>query len=138
MSSCKVHRCTTSILTNPFNCAWFTVNSHSYSYWNFHRNRYQKEKLLPSSIVPAQLIEALETFGGTNCLIPVHSVAVQEMRKVITEDMEDVENRLAWVSATDFDRAAASAHKRLGPPDITLETSWTVYAELVKCFNETL
>ncbi len=72
-----------------------------------------------------------------NCLIPVHSEAVQEMRKVITEEVGPRENHLAWVSA-DFDRAAALAHERLGLSDITLETSWAVYAELVKFFNETM
>ncbi|KAL0949272.1 hypothetical protein HGRIS_009350 [Hohenbuehelia grisea] len=99
------------------------------SWWNHHQIRVQPEKDMPSGHVPLDALEHPTQLGGINCLIPVPSEVLQELRAILTEEVGSRESFLTWVS-NEFLCIAEAAHVALGLPSITLDNAWFTFRQM--------
>ena len=99
------------------------------TWWNQHRIRSQPNKDMPSGHVPAHALRHPEQFAGLNCLIPVPTEAVQELRKILVEDVGSYEDHMSWYSP-DFRRLAEETYVKLSHPPITLDNAWKVFQSM--------
>ena len=90
---------------------------------------------MPSGHVPAHALRHPEQFAGLNCLIPVPIEAVQELCKILEEDVGSYEENMSWFSR-DFNQlaentyASLSADSELSHPSITLDNAWKVFQSM--------
>jgi hypothetical protein len=70
-----------------------------------------------------------EEFAGLNCLIPVPIEAVQELRKILEEEVGSYEDNMSWFSQ-DFRQVAEHAYAELSQPAITLDNEWKVFQSM--------
>ena len=98
---------------------------------NNHKQRKQKNKVLPSNISPELAYLMFEEYGGVWCLLPVDIRVVEE----IMRDMKPEFDRLtSWgVSDTVSTRASAGV-EQLGITVITLDNVWFVFEALLAFF----
>jgi hypothetical protein len=99
------------------------------TWWNQHRIRSQPSKNMPSGHVPAHALRHPEQFAGLNCLIQVPTEAVQELRKILEEDVGSYEDNMSWFSE-DFRQLAENTFAELSHPAITLDNAWKVFQSM--------
>ena len=80
---------------------------------------------MPSGHVPAHALRHPEQFAGLNCLIPVPIEAVQELRKILEEDIGSYEENMSWFSE-DFNQLAENVSAELSHPTVTLDNACTI------------
>ncbi|KAJ6550296.1 hypothetical protein B0H19DRAFT_1211498 [Mycena capillaripes] len=85
-------------------------------YWNHHRVRSQKDKNMPSGHVPADAFNHPQNFGGLDCRIPILKAAVDDMRRMLAEEVGPREIHLSWFSA-EFAVLAENIYAQIGKPD---------------------
>jgi hypothetical protein len=98
-------------------------------YWNHHRVRSQKDKNMPSGHVPADAFNHPQNFGGLDCRIPIPKAAVDEMRRILAEEVGPRENHLSWFSA-EFAALAENIYTQIGKPTLSLDTAWDVFQKM--------
>jgi hypothetical protein len=96
------------------------------AYWNHHRVRKQKDKVMPSGHVPMNAFCNPAEFLGIQCKISVPLDVVQEMRALV---IEDTGPREQWIT-DDFRNIADNAHAQIGSPALTLENSWEIFTAM--------
>nr|VWP00215.1 Autophagy-related protein 9 [Ganoderma boninense] len=96
------------------------------AYWNSHRVRKQKDKLMPSGSTPNDFFATPEQWGGQDCGIPVDLTVVEALRKELKMPHEDV---YKFVS-DDFRQMAEDAYASIGFPPLTLRSGWAVFAQM--------
>ena len=84
---------------------------------------------MPSGHVPVHALQHPEEFAGLNCLIAVPIEAVQELRKILEEDVGSYEDNMSWFSQ-DFCQLAENAYAELSRPAITLDNAWKVFQSM--------
>ena len=99
------------------------------TWWNQHRIRSQSNKNMPSGHVPAHALAHPEQFAGLNCLIPVSTEALQELRKILKEDVGSYEDHMSWYSQ-DFCQLADETYAKLSHPAITLDNAWKIFQSM--------
>ncbi|KAJ7711343.1 hypothetical protein B0H14DRAFT_3099359 [Mycena olivaceomarginata] len=97
-------------------------------WWNHRRVRTQKDKNMPSGHVPSDTFDHPQNFGGLDCRIPVPQVAIDDLRKMITEvGLRDA--HLLWYSA-EFAELAEYIYMQIGKPTLSLQTAWDVFQQM--------
>ncbi|KAJ7733568.1 hypothetical protein DFH07DRAFT_870974 [Mycena maculata] len=82
-------------------------------WWNQHRVRMQKDKNMPSAHVPQDVLDHPHNYGGMDCRIPVPQEAINDIWKMMDEDVGPRENHLSWFTV-DFDELAHDIHQQIG------------------------
>ncbi|KAJ7877863.1 hypothetical protein B0H13DRAFT_2235847 [Mycena leptocephala] len=100
-------------------------------WWNHHRVRRQKDKNMPSGHVPSDAFDHPQNFGGLDCRIPVPKTAVDDLQKMLTEDVGPRDIHLSWFEA-DFGDLAESIYLQIGKPTLSLETAWDVFQQMLE------
>jgi hypothetical protein len=100
-------------------------------WWNHHHVRRQKDKNMPSGHVPSDAFDHPQNFGGLDCRIPVPKTAVDDLRKMLTEDVGPRDTHLSWFEA-DFGDLAESIYLQIGKPTLSLETAWDVFQQMLE------
>ncbi|KAH9916465.1 uncharacterized protein B0H18DRAFT_1124196 [Fomitopsis serialis] len=93
-------------------------------YWNMHKIRFQRNKLMPSGTTPTDLWISPEDFGHERISIPVPRDAVETMRRKRLPSSRDA--AYSWVDQ-DFAKRAEQAYDLLGCPLLAKETGWDVF-----------
>ncbi|KAF7371801.1 hypothetical protein MVEN_00036800 [Mycena venus] len=106
-------------------------------YWNHHRVRSQKDKNMPSGHVPADAFNHPQNFGGLECRIPIPKAAVNDMRKMITEEIGPRDAHLSWFNP-EFGQLAEAIYTQIGEPALSLETAWDVFQNMLKPMAEVI
>ncbi|KAJ7707013.1 hypothetical protein B0H16DRAFT_1481792 [Mycena metata] len=71
-------------------------------WWNHHRVRPQKEEIMLSGHVPADVFDHPQNVGGFDCLIEVPQSAVNGLHNMMTEEVGPRDVHLSWFTA-EFD-----------------------------------
>ncbi|KAF7371791.1 hypothetical protein MVEN_00035800 [Mycena venus] len=106
-------------------------------WWNQHRVRTQKDKNMPSGHVPSDAFDHPQNFGGLDCRIPVPQAAVDDMRKMITEEIGPRDAHLSWFNP-EFGQLAEAIYTQIGEPALSLETAWDVFQNMLKPMAEVI
>jgi hypothetical protein len=86
---------------------------------------------MPSGHVPSDAFDHPQNYGGIDCRIPVPQAAVDDLRKMVTEDVGPREAHLSWFS-TEFDELARSIYMQIGRPTLSLQTAWDVFETMLE------
>ncbi|KAJ6529495.1 hypothetical protein DFH09DRAFT_1020030 [Mycena vulgaris] len=100
-------------------------------FWNHHRVRSQPEKNMPSGHVPYNALDHPQNYGGLDHRIPVPQEAVNDLRKMVTENIGPREDHLSWVS-NDFNNLAHAIYKQIGKPELSLSTAWDGFQAMLE------
>jgi len=93
-------------------------------YWNSHRVRSQKKKLMPSGTTPMNIFTTPAKYGGARLSQPVSLECIQELRNNLSETREEA---FRWVE-DDFAAAAEEVYEAVGSPSLSLATGWQVFS----------
>lgn len=107
-------------------------------YWNTHRIRYQKSKLMASGMTPRHAYATAELRGLRNCLIPLDSNAIQSYRSKLLEDLEkesSLESLWFWTDEQDLYLKNTLATLEIG--EITMENAWDVFRKILNHIEST-
>ncbi|KAJ6531357.1 hypothetical protein DFH09DRAFT_1093216 [Mycena vulgaris] len=85
-------------------------------FWNHHRVRSQLEKNMPSGHVPYNALDHPQNYGGFDHRIPVPQEAVDDLRKMVTENVGPREDHLSWI----------------GKPELSLSTAWDGFQAMLE------
>ncbi|TEB21975.1 hypothetical protein FA13DRAFT_1671170, partial [Coprinellus micaceus] len=110
---------------------------HFRRYWNQHQVRSQKDKLMPSGHIPAEVFEYPENFDpdAERYLIKVPESATEECRRHLSEEVGDRSSYLSWYS-DDFGVQAQLAYEAIGSPEIALGDAWAVFNRMSAALRE--
>ncbi|KAJ7139311.1 hypothetical protein C8R44DRAFT_606323 [Mycena epipterygia] len=100
-------------------------------WWNHHRIRTQKDKNMPSGHVPYDALEHPQNYGGLACRIPVPQGAVDDLRKMLVEDVDPRDAHLSWFTG-EFDDLASRIYDKVGQPVLSLDTKWDVFQAMLE------
>ncbi|TFK18692.1 hypothetical protein FA15DRAFT_660482, partial [Coprinopsis marcescibilis] len=100
-------------------------------YWNYHRVRKQKNKLMPSGHIPADAFFNPEKYDihAKNYLIPVPEEMQALTRAHIEPEVGPRAPHFRWFTH-EFDVAARLVHNGLGSPVITLANAWDMFSAM--------
>ncbi|KAH9831504.1 uncharacterized protein C8Q71DRAFT_288682 [Rhodofomes roseus] len=96
-------------------------------YWNMHKLRVQRDKLMPSGTTPTDLWIAPEDYGHVRISIPVPRDAVEAMRRERLPISRD--EAFSWVDH-EFATSAEQAYSSLGCPRLNKDTAWEVFSRM--------
>ena len=88
---------------------------------NAHHIRKQRDMALPSGRQPEQFFTQPFNYGGIDCLIPIN--------ELLEQSGEGVE-RMRYVDV-EFEPLVEEAYAAIGSPDITLESAWVVFQQMI-------
>jgi len=95
-------------------------------WWNQHRVRSQPNKDMPSGHVPLHALRHPQMYAGIDCLIKVPRESIDEMRRILEEEVGSREENLGWVS-NEFAILADKTYSGLNLPKITLVNAWEIF-----------
>ncbi|KAJ6547856.1 hypothetical protein B0H10DRAFT_2181170 [Mycena sp. CBHHK59/15] len=110
---------------NLFNWLWPKI------YWNDHKIRTQRGKLLPSGVSPNYICDFPERFVLTKFGEPAPQHFVDALRQNIPKSREEC---YRWVS-DDFDTKAWEVYGEIGSPKLILTDGWTIFCQMLPCFD---
>ncbi|KAF9440549.1 hypothetical protein P691DRAFT_793250 [Macrolepiota fuliginosa MF-IS2] len=96
-------------------------------YWNNHKIRKQKDKMMPSSHIPDDALHHPSLHGGEPCLIQVPQDAQAELRTILSEEVGRRDVHFSWYSE-DFHAYASAVYETLGSPQLSLTNAWNIFA----------
>ncbi|KAF7289316.1 hypothetical protein MIND_01393500 [Mycena indigotica] len=96
-------------------------------YWNGHRVRKQKEKILPSGVCPRDVYENLVQYGLTHAGIKVPKDVVDELRTRLPKSREEC---MRWVPAS-FNVQATAVYQALGCPTLSVANGWDIFTSML-------
>ncbi|KAJ7882120.1 hypothetical protein B0H13DRAFT_2235504 [Mycena leptocephala] len=100
-------------------------------YWNNHKIRTQRNKLLPSGVSPNYICDFPQRFGRTNFAVQAPQDLVEALRQNIPKSREECHR---WVS-DEFDAQAWEVYERIGAPKFVLTEGWTVFCQMLPRFQ---
>ncbi|KAJ7292042.1 hypothetical protein C8J57DRAFT_1589061 [Mycena rebaudengoi] len=100
-------------------------------YWNNHKIRAQRNKLLPSGFSPNYICDFPERFGLTNFSAPAPQNLVDALRESIPKSREEC---YRWVS-DEFDANAWEVYEQIGQPKFLLTEGWTIFCQMLPQFH---
>ncbi|KAJ6589862.1 hypothetical protein DFH09DRAFT_1274176 [Mycena vulgaris] len=86
---------------------------------------------MPSGHVPYNALDHPQNYGGLDHRIPVPQEAVNDLRKMVTENIGPREDHLSWVS-NDFNNLAHAIYKQIGKPELSLSTAWDGFQAMLE------
>lgn len=95
-------------------------------YWNCHRVRGQRKKLLPSGATPLDIYENPEAYGYEDLSIPVNSEVVNALRNQLEVTREDA---FRFVD-DEFKAAAEEVYGELGRPNLAIDQGWAIFSTM--------
>ncbi|KAJ6629945.1 hypothetical protein B0H10DRAFT_2160444 [Mycena sp. CBHHK59/15] len=118
-----------------FNWLWPKIVQSSLDnfvdYWNNHKIRTQRNKLLPSGFSLNYICEFPERFGLTNFGVPAPQHLVDALRQNIPKSREEC---YRWVS-DEFEAMAWEVYNHIGAPKFVLTEGWTIFCQMLPHFN---
>ncbi|KAJ7263852.1 hypothetical protein C8J57DRAFT_1436287 [Mycena rebaudengoi] len=96
-------------------------------YWNNHKIRTQRNKLLPSGFSPNFVWDFPERFGLTHFGVSAPQHHVDALRQNIPKSRADC---YRWVS-DDFELKAWEVHHLIGAPKFILTEGWTIFCQML-------
>lgn len=79
--------------------------------------------------MPEDVIATAQEDGAINCLTPLDSNAINELREELASKEGEQEKYFSWVS-DDFQQVADAVYAELGKPSCTLNTCWDVFRQM--------
>ncbi|KAJ7658239.1 hypothetical protein DFH06DRAFT_1472887 [Mycena polygramma] len=101
-------------------------------YWNDHKIRTQRNKLLPSGVSPNYICDFPERFGLVKFGESAPQHAIDALRQNIPKSREEC---YRWVS-DEFDAQAWEVYEGIGHPKLVLTDGWTIFCQMLPCFSE--
>lgn len=95
-------------------------------YWNCHRVRGQRKKLLPSGATPLDVYASPESYGYDDLSIQVDTDVVNSLRKQLDVTREDA---FRFVDH-EFKAAADEVYSEIGSPVLVLDQGWTIFSSM--------
>jgi len=89
--------------------------------------RHQSGKLLPSGAKRSDFYRTPSKWGGTPCLV---AVPQSELNRLLTKAEKEAEKDMEYVDE-DYCALAEEVYAVIGKPEITLETAWIVFKQMV-------
>ncbi|KAK6981741.1 hypothetical protein R3P38DRAFT_2745736, partial [Favolaschia claudopus] len=96
-------------------------------YWNNHRIRSQKDKILPSGVSPNYIFDFPERFGLVKFGKQAPQDKIDALRRNIPKSREEC---YQWVS-DEFDMMAFGAYEQIGSPEMKLAEGWTIFCRIL-------
>ncbi|KAK7014509.1 hypothetical protein R3P38DRAFT_2638165 [Favolaschia claudopus] len=96
-------------------------------YWNNHRIRLQKDKVLPSGFSPNYICDFPERFGLVKFGEQAPQEYIDQLRQNIPKSREEC---YRWVS-DEFDTQAAEVYEQIGSPKLKLTDGWTIFCRML-------
>ncbi|KAJ6560015.1 hypothetical protein B0H19DRAFT_1289657 [Mycena capillaripes] len=100
-------------------------------YWNNHKIRTQRNKLLPSGFSPNLICDFPERFGLTNFRVPAPQPFVDTLRQNIPKSRAEC---YRWVS-DEFEAKAWEIYHQIGEPKFVLTEGWTIFCQMLPYFD---
>ncbi len=102
--------------------------TNAYVEWfNNHRIRKQKNKLLPDRVSPQRVYDLPHLYGLQDLRIQIPKEAVMDLRKQIETPKEET---LRWVS-DEFHQIVVNIYERLGSPALHLNEGWKIFNAMI-------
>ncbi|KAJ7109628.1 hypothetical protein C8R43DRAFT_904761 [Mycena crocata] len=118
-----------------FNWVWPKIVQRSLDefveYWNNHKIRTQRNKLLPSGFSPNYVCDFPDKFGLTHFGVPAPQQFVDALRENIPKPRAEC---YRWVSA-EFEMQAQAVYEHIGSPELTLTEGWTIFCQMLPHFD---
>ncbi|KAF7338929.1 hypothetical protein MVEN_01969000 [Mycena venus] len=99
-------------------------------YWNNHKIRTQRNKLLPSGFSPNYICDFPESFGLVDFSVPAPQDFVDALRQNIPKPRDEC---YRWVS-DEFDARAWEVYEHIGAPKLMLTEGWTIFCQMLPHF----
>ncbi|KAJ6560679.1 hypothetical protein B0H10DRAFT_2169414 [Mycena sp. CBHHK59/15] len=99
-------------------------------YWNNHKIRNQRNKLLPSGFSPNYVSDFPEKFGLTYFGVPALQHLVDALRENIPKSREEC---YRWVT-DEFEAKAWEVYHGIGAPPFALTDGWTIFCQMLPHF----
>ncbi|KAK7036956.1 hypothetical protein R3P38DRAFT_2517122, partial [Favolaschia claudopus] len=96
-------------------------------YWNNHRIRSQRDKVLPSGFSPNYICDFPERFGLVKFGEQAPQEYIDQLRQNIPKSREEC---YRWVS-DEFDTQAAEVYEQIGSPKLKLTDGWTIFCHML-------
>ncbi|KAJ7737133.1 hypothetical protein B0H16DRAFT_1466405 [Mycena metata] len=100
-------------------------------YWNNHKIRSQRNKLLPSGFSPNYICDFPARFRLVDFTTPVPPALVDALRENIPKSRQEC---YRWVS-DEFDAEAWVVYERIGAPKFALADGWTIFCQMLPHFT---
>ncbi|KAJ6580235.1 hypothetical protein B0H10DRAFT_1962623 [Mycena sp. CBHHK59/15] len=118
-----------------FNWLWPKIIQRSLdefvNYWNNHKIRKQRNKLLPSGFSPNYICDFPERFGLTHFAAPAPQHLVDALRENIPKSRAEC---YRWVP-DEFEAEAWQVYESLGAPEFLLTEGWTIFCQMLPHFD---
>ncbi|KAI0752401.1 hypothetical protein C8Q80DRAFT_1266961 [Daedaleopsis nitida] len=96
-------------------------------YWNCHKIRGQRNKLMPSGGSPNNMFLNYQAYGCEDLSIPVTDMGL--VRRLRDELPVTREEAFRFVD-DEFDAAAWEAYAEIGSPELSVETGWATFSRM--------
>ncbi|KAJ7883937.1 hypothetical protein B0H14DRAFT_3746214 [Mycena olivaceomarginata] len=100
-------------------------------YWNNHKIRTQRNKLLPSGFSPNYICDFPDRFGLTHFGTPAPSEFVDALGQNIPKSRAEC---YRWVS-DEFDERASEIYDHIRAPKLLLTEGWTIFCRMLPHFE---
>ncbi|KAH9838971.1 uncharacterized protein C8Q71DRAFT_746953 [Rhodofomes roseus] len=113
------------------NWIWFPLMQRELDAWCNRENgqyiRHQPDKLLPSGAKRLDFYRTPAKWGGKPCLVPVPQA---ELERLLSKAEKEAEKDMEYVDE-EYEALAEEVHAAIGKPEITLDTAWIVFRQMV-------
>lgn len=96
-----------------------------------HKIRTQKKRLLPSGGQPIQFYTNPEQYNGMDCLI---AIPPEDIQLLVSEFIPD---NLFYFCSEPLHNLATQALSQLGDPQLTVQTAWAIFSQLLPIVKAT-
>ncbi|KAJ7501192.1 hypothetical protein B0H11DRAFT_1855566 [Mycena galericulata] len=100
-------------------------------YWNNHKIRTQRNKLLPSVFSPNYICDFPEKFGLTHFGVSAPQHLIDALRQNIPKSRDEC---YRWVS-DEFEAKAWEVYDQIGGPKFVLTEGWTIFCQMLPHFD---
>jgi hypothetical protein len=100
-------------------------------YWNNHKIRTQRDKLLPSGFSPKYICDFPDRFGLTKFGTSAPQHLVDALRQSIPKSREEC---YRWVP-DEFETKAWEVYSHIGNPKLVLTEGWAIFCQMLPHFN---
>ncbi|KAJ6626634.1 hypothetical protein B0H10DRAFT_1941648 [Mycena sp. CBHHK59/15] len=100
-------------------------------YWNNHKIRTQRNKLLPSGFSPNYVCDFPDRFGLTYFGVPAPQHLVDALRQNIPKSRDEC---YTWVSDK-FETKAWEVYSHIGAPKFALTEGWSIFCQMLPHFD---
>ncbi|KAF8583634.1 hypothetical protein K439DRAFT_1647174 [Ramaria rubella] len=120
-----------------FNWIWLpicqSVLDEFMTYWNNHRVRSQKNKLMPSGATPRDIFTSPQAYGGERYSIPRTQEAIDALR---AELLLSRQSALQFVDEEFANHACQVWHQLGSPPCSVFSSGWEIFTKMLSIWPE--